>query len=147
VKENFGKLDILVHSTGGPKSGRFIELEWEDWVEATRLLSLSAVWVGRRAAELMIPQHWGKIIYIASVTIKEPWDNLALSNIMRLPIAGIIRTLARELKPYGITFKGVLPSIVLTNHVKQLTEDRVRRECKTPEQVLNEWTRDIPLKD
>jgi len=57
MKENFGKLDILVHSTGGPKSGRFMELEWEDRVEAIRLLSLSAVWVGRRAAELMIPQH------------------------------------------------------------------------------------------
>lgn len=146
VKNNFGKLDILVYSTGGPKPGRFMELEWEDWVEATRLLSLSAVWVGRRAAELMIPQHWGRIIYIASVTIREPWENLALSNIMRLPVAGVIRMLARELGSYGITVNGILPSIVFTDRVKQLAEDKARREGKTLEQVLDEWARDIPLK-
>ena len=94
----------------------------------------------------MIPQHWGRIIYIASVTIREPWKNLALSNIMRLPVAGIIRMLARELGSYGITVNGILPSIVFTDRVKQLAEDKARREGKTLKQVLDEWARDIPLK-
>ncbi len=146
VREKFGKLDILVYSTGGPKPGRFMEMKWDDWVEATRLLSLSAVWVARRAAELMIPNHWGRIIFISSVAIKEPWPDLALSNIMRLPIAGIVRMLAKELGPHGITVNGVMPSIILTDRVLEIAKNRAIKQGKTVEQVLSEMAEKIPLK-
>ncbi len=146
VKESFGKLDILVYSTGGPRPGKFMELSWDDWVEASRLLALSAVWVARRSAELMLPQRWGRMVFIASVTIKEPWEDLALSNIMRLPVAGIVRTLARELGPHGITVNAVLPSIVLTDRVRQIAYERARKRGVSVDEVLDEMAKSIPVK-
>ncbi len=146
IKEEHGRLDIVVYSTGGPKPGKFMEMEWEDWVEATRLLSLSATWVARRAAELMIPRRWGRIVFITSVAIKEPWPDLALSNIMRLPLAGIVRMLAKELGPYGITVNGVMPSIILTDRVLEIARRRAKQENKTVEKILEEMAEKIPLR-
>ena len=146
IKREYGRLDILVYSTGGPRPGKFMEMEWEDWVEATRLLSLSATWVARRAAELMIPNRWGRMVFIASVAIREPWPDLALSNVMRLPIAGIVRMLSKELGPYGITVNGVMPSIILTDRVLEIARRRARNQGKTVEEVLGEMAEKIPLK-
>ncbi len=146
IKDEYGRLDIMVYSTGGPKPGKFMEMEWDDWVEATRLLSLSATWVARRAAELMIPHRWGRMVFIASVAIREPWPDLALSNIMRLPIAGIVRMLAKELGPYGITVNGVMPSVILTSRVMEIAEKRAKTQGRRVEDVLREMSERIPLK-
>lgn len=145
IKEEYGGLDIVVYSTGGPRPGKFMEMEWKDWIEATRLLSLSAIWVARRAAELMISRHWGRIIFITSVAIREPWPDLALSNIMRLPLAGVVRMLAKELGPYGITVNGVMPSIILTNRVLEIAKRRAEYEKKTVKEIIDEMAEKIPL--
>ncbi len=146
IEKELGRLDILVYSTGGPKPGKFMEMEWDDWIQASKLLALSAIWVARRAAKLMIPRKWGRIIYITSVTIREPWPDLALSNIMRLPVAGIVRMLAKELGGYGITVNGVLPSIILTDRVLEIARRRAEKQGKTVEKVLEEMAEKIPLK-
>ncbi len=145
VKEVFGRLDILVYSTGGPKPGRFMELDDEDWEEAARLVGLSAVWVAKRAAQLMMPRGWGRMVFIGSVTLVKPYLNLATSSIMRMPLLGLVRTLALELAPHGITVNAVLPSLVLTDRVLQLARRKAEEEGISLEEALREMTREIPV--
>ncbi len=145
VRESFGKLHILVYSTGGPKPGGFFELSYEDWVEAGKLVGLSAVWVARRAAELMIPQRWGRMVFIGSITLLKPYLEVATSNVMRMPLVGLVRTLALELAPYGITVNAVLPSLVLTDRIKELAAKRAEMEGTSVEEALKSMTREIPL--
>ncbi len=143
--KRLGGADILVYSTGGPKPGRFFELEAGDWDEAYRLLAFSSVWAARLAAEQMMEKRWGRIIFIGSVTLLRPWRELALSNIMRMPIVGLTRTLALELAPYNITVNAVLPSLILTDRVRQLAERRAREEGISFEEALKKLAARIPL--
>ncbi|BAA79896.1 putative dehydrogenase [Aeropyrum pernix K1] len=142
---DLGGADILVYSTGGPRPGRFMELGVEDWDESYRLLARSAVWVGRRAAEQMVEKGWGRMVYIGSVTLLRPWQDLALSNIMRLPVIGVVRTLALELAPHGVTVNAVLPSLILTDRVRSLAEERARRSGITVEEALKSMASRIPM--
>ncbi len=141
IEENIGTLDVLVYSTGGPPPGNFLELSIDDFEYACKLLALSAVEVSRGASKFMIRKRWGRIIFIGSVSLLKPLNRLALSNIMRMPIVGLTRTLAVELAPYNITVNAVLPGTILTDRVKNLAKDIAEREGISLEEAINKIAR------
>lgn len=141
-----GGLDILVYVTGSPKPGPFMEQGYEDWLEASRLLVVSAAYLARRAAEVMLRQGTGgRIVLLASVAIREPVPSLATSNVCRIAVAGIVRTLARELGPRGIRVNGILPGYIRTKRLEQILLDSAKRRGIGPEQALAELEREIPM--
>jgi 3-oxoacyl-[acyl-carrier protein] reductase len=141
--EKFNSIDILVYVTGSPKAGKFMELKDEDWNYASNLLLLSAVRCAKRAAELM--KNGGRIIFSASAAIKEPIMDLALSNVIRISIAGLVKTLSKELASKGILVNAVLPGYIFTDRVKQIVKNRANKEKITEEEALKSITKDIPL--
>ncbi len=145
VEGNYGRLDILVYSTGGPKPGGFFDISDEDWEDTFKLLNLSAIRVARGASKLMMRGKWGRIIFIGSITIVRQIENLATSNILRLPIAGLVRALAVELAKYNITVNGIMPYDVLTERVKQLAEADAKRLGITLEEAIKRRASKTPL--
>ena len=145
INNRYGKLDILVYSTGGPKPGGFFDISDEDWEDSFKLLVMSALRVSREAAKLMMKGRWGRIIFIGSVTLIRPLENLATSNIMRMPIVGLVRTLALELARYNITVNAILPYDILTERVRQLAEADARRLGISLEEALKRRTSKVPL--
>jgi 3-oxoacyl-[acyl-carrier protein] reductase len=141
--EKLNGLDVLVFNAGSPKPGSFLELSDEDWDNAYRLLLLSAVIAVREASKLM--KEGGRIIISTSFTIKEPLDNLDLSNIVRISMAGLIRSAARQLGKKGICVNGVMPGWMMTERLRQVVRERARREGKTEEEIINNITSNIPL--
>ncbi len=139
-----GEPDVFFFSTGGPKPGYFMEMSMEDWEKAVRLLLYPAVYLTRAIVPAMERKGFGRIIYSTSVAIKEPIPNIALSNVVRISMAGLVRTLAKELGPRGITVNGIMPGIIRTDRVIQLAEDRAKREGKTIEEALAEYAKPIP---
>lgn len=137
-------LDVLVYVTGSPKPGNLIELGNEDWLNAFNLLLMSAVVAVREAGKRM--KEGGRIILSTSMTLKQPIDNLDLSNVVRVSLAGLIRVASRELGPKGITVNGIMPGWTLTDRVDQLVKDRARREGRSEQDVLNDIVKDVPLK-
>lgn len=142
---NFGGVDVLVYNTGPPKPGSFLELSEDDWDYAVRLLLLSAVWITKDSLPYMIKNRWGRLIYITSMTLKRPLPNLTLSNVVRLSLAGLVKTLAVQLAPYNILVNAVLQGYVETERVRSLAEDQARREGRSAEEVLRAMAREIPL--
>ena len=67
----------------------------EDWEQAYGLLILPAVYLTRELLPAMIERGWGRIVYLASLAVKELIPNLALSNVIRIGIAGLVRIPAR----------------------------------------------------
>ncbi|WP_430515209.1 SDR family oxidoreductase [Pyrococcus woesei] len=143
--ENIGDPDIFFYSTGGPKPGYFMEMTMEDWEEAVKLLLYPAVYLTRALVPGMEKKKFGRIIYSTSVAIKEPIPNIALSNVVRISLAGLVRTLAKELGPKGITVNGIMPGIIRTDRVIQLAQDKARREGKSLEEALQDYAKPIPL--
>ncbi|MEM3276622.1 MAG: SDR family oxidoreductase [Metallosphaera sp.] len=142
--EKMGGLDVTVYVTGSPKPGNVLELSDADWRAGFNLLLLSAVIVVRESAKLM--KSGGRIILSTSMTLKQPIDNLDLSNVIRLSLAGLIKSASRELGSRGILINGVMPGWTLTERVNQLAKDRAKREGKTEEQVISEIVREVPLR-
>jgi 3-oxoacyl-[acyl-carrier protein] reductase len=118
--QNYGHIDILVTNSGGPPAGKFEDLTQEDWDKSYELLLGSTVSLVRAVIPRMKKQEWGRIIAITSQAVKQPVANLILSNSVRASVVGLMKTLASELGPYGITVNNVMPGYTQTNRLKKL---------------------------
>ena len=115
-------VDILVTNTGGPPSGKFESFKQQDWDQAYNSLLISVVGLINGFLPGMKQQQWGRIISITSMAIKQPVNNLVLSNAVRVSVAGLIKSLANELAQYNITVNNVLPGYTETDRLKALIE-------------------------
>ena len=142
---NFGKIDVLVYNTGPPKPGAFLELSEEDWEYGVRLLLMSAIWLTRDVVPHMIQRGGGRLIYITSSTLKHPIPTLTLSNVIRISLAGLVKTLAHQLGRYNILVNGIMQGYIDTERVREVASARAQREGRSVEDVLREIVAEIPL--
>jgi 3-oxoacyl-[acyl-carrier protein] reductase len=142
---HFGKVDVLAYNTGPPKPGAFMELSEEDWEYGVRLLLMSAVWITRDVLPHMVERRQGRLIYITSSTLKQPIPTLTLSNVIRLSLAGLVKTLAYQLGPYNILVNGIMQGYVDTERVREVAAARAQREGRRVEDVIKEIEREVPL--
>lgn len=143
---HLGGLDTLVYVTGSPRPGIFMEQGFEDWDAAARLLVVSPAYLARRSAEAMLAHgHGGRMVFLTSVAIREPIPNIATSSVCRIAVAGLVRTLARELGPKGIRVNGILPGYIATDRLGEVLADTARRRGTTLETERGALEREIPL--
>lgn len=141
-----GGVDTLVYVTGSPAPGTFMEQDFDTWQAAAALLTVSPAYLAKKVAELMLAsQTKGRMVFSASSAIREPIPNIATSNVCRIAIAGLVRTLARELGPNGIRVNGVLPGLIATDRLAHVFGDAAKRRGVTPEQARDFAVREIPL--
>ena len=118
--EAFGGIDILVWNSGGPPPGPATAVTPESLEQAVELLFVPAV----RLVQLCLPHleasDGGRILVITSSAVKEPTENLALSNAVRPGVTGWAKSLARELGPRGITVNCVAPGRIATARLEEL---------------------------
>jgi 3-oxoacyl-[acyl-carrier protein] reductase len=143
--QEFGHIDILFINAGGPKPGVFLSLKPEDWETATNLTLMSAVRLCYAVIPHMLQQGEGSIITTQSYLVKQPLDNLILSNSLRLAVIGFIKSLANELGPKGIRVNSINPGWTWTERVEQLVADRASRNKTTPDQESAKIIAEIPL--
>jgi 3-oxoacyl-[acyl-carrier protein] reductase len=141
----FGRLDILVTNTGGPKPGGFDAVSDADWEQAYRLTLANVVQLVRAAAPHMKRNRWGRIVNITSLSAKQPVDGLVLSNAFRPAIAGLAKTLANELGRDGILVNNVCPGYTRTDRLEELAQVRARAAGSTPERILAEMAQALPV--
>jgi len=141
-----GGIDTLVYVTGSPAPGTFMEQNFDTWQAAAQLLTVSPAHLAQKVAEQMLAAKIrGRMVFSASFAIREPIPNIATSNVCRIAIAGLVRTLARELGPRGIRVNGVLPGYIATERVAHVFEDAARRRNTTSDQVKASLLQEIPL--
>jgi 3-oxoacyl-[acyl-carrier protein] reductase len=117
--EAFGGIDVLVNNSGGPPRGPAVEITPEQLEAAVELLLVSAV----RLTNLCLPHlrasGRGRVINIESSTVREPADNLALSNAVRPGVVGWAKSLAREVGGDGITVNTIAPGRIDTERLRE----------------------------
>ena len=143
--EEFGGLDHLVTSAGGPPSGPFMPTDDEDWYYAFDLLVMSVVRLVREAAPHLRDGDGGTIVTITSRSVKEAIDSLVLSNSVRMGVVGLEKTLSKELAP-EVRSNAVLPGPHETSRIEELVEQSVERgEYDSYEAGLAARAEGIPL--
>lgn len=138
VRENLGDPEILVTNAGGPAPGTYASTPIEEYQKALDLNLMSAVHLIHGVTPAMKAKGWGRIIAITSISVKQPIDNLLLSNMARTGLTGFLKTIATELAPHGITVNALLPGIHKTSRINQLAAHRAAQEGKIPEEIIKE---------
>ena len=146
VESKFGSIDILVNNCGGPKPGYFDDLNDEDWKNALEQVLLSAVRFTRLVLPNMKKKKWGRIINITSVSVKQPIDNLLLSNSLRSGVTAFAKTLSNQVGQFNITVNNVAPGLTLTGRLEELAELRAKDSGVSKEEMLKQMASEIPLK-
>ena len=121
--EAYDHIDILITNTGGPPSGKFENFKQEDWDKAYKSLLVSVIGLINGFLPGMKQQRWGRIIAITSQAVKQPVNNLILSNSVRASVAGLMKTLSNELGVHNITVNNVMPGYTETDRLKKLLEN------------------------
>jgi 3-oxoacyl-[acyl-carrier protein] reductase len=142
---HFGRIDVLVTNAGGPPAGPFESHDDEAWRAAVRLNLESVIALVRGALPGMKERRWGRIINITSIAVKQPVDNLILSNSIRAAVTGFARTLANEVAPFGVTVNNVLPGYTRTERVEELAAYIAQQSGSTPQQAQAVWEQQIPM--
>jgi 3-oxoacyl-[acyl-carrier protein] reductase len=144
--QRFGRIDILVTNAGGPPAGPFESFTLDQWEAATQLLLHSAVELARHVLPGMKEQRWGRILNITSIAVKQPVDNLVLSNSLRAAVTGFARTLANEVASYGITVNNIMPGYTRTERVEELSRMMAAKEDISPAEFVARWEKEIPMR-
>src|SRR5258707_9086432 len=144
--ERFDRIDILVTNSGGPPAGQFESFRQEDWEAATRLLLFSAVELARNVLPGMKERRWGRILNITSIAVKQPVENLILSNSLRAAVTGFARTLANEVAPFGITVNNIMPGYTRTERIEELSRMMAEKEGISPAEFVARWEKEVPMR-
>jgi 3-oxoacyl-[acyl-carrier protein] reductase len=143
--ERFGGVDVLVNNSGGPALGRFPDLTDDDWRRAFEVVTLNFVRFVREVIPYMRDKRWGRIIGIQSSSVKQPVENIDLSNGIRPGIAGLMKAIMPDLAKDGITINLVLPGMFLTSRIHASLAGRTAQVDKIVEEQLAPLAATIPL--
>lgn len=142
---SYGGLEIVVHNAGGPPAGETLAMSEEQWQKAFEQNLLSFTRMVGAAAPEMKKAGYGRVITIASSSIKQPIPNLALSNALRAGVWGIAKTLSRELAPQGILVNVVAPGRIDTERIAELDQANAQKSGKSVDDVRKASVAGIPL--
>jgi 3-oxoacyl-[acyl-carrier protein] reductase len=142
----FGKVDILVTNAGGPPSGSLDELDDNQWKKSIDLTLMSVVRLTKAVIPAMKEQNWGRIIHLASVTVKQPVPGMLLSNTIRPAVIGFSKSIAEEVAGYQITVNAVCPGHFSTNRLRELMENKAQQSNISVKQIENELIDQVPLR-
>ena len=141
----FGRVDVLVTNSGGPPAGPFESHSAEAWRAAVRGNLESVLNLTRLVLPGMKERRWGRIVNVTSIAVKQPVDNLILSNSVRAAVTGFARTLANEVAPFGVTVNNVMPGYTRTQRVEELAARNAELRGTSPAAEQGAWAAQIPM--
>jgi 3-oxoacyl-[acyl-carrier protein] reductase len=118
--EALGGLDVLIVNAGGPPPGTFQDVPLPAWDTAFQLTLMSAVRLVHSALPHLKKSDQARIVFIGSISVRQPLPFLALSNSLRAAVSGLAKTLSLELASDRITVNSVAPDAILTDRIRQI---------------------------
>ncbi len=142
----FGPVEVLVTNAGGPPPGPFESHSSEAWGKAVALNLDSVVNLVRAVLPGMKARHWGRILNVTSIAVKQPVDGLILSNAVRAAVTGFARTLANEVAPFHITVNNLMPGFTRTERLDALAAHNAQARGTTVAEAFGTWEQQIPMR-
>lgn len=139
-----GGIDILVNNVGGPPPSSAVATSQEDWQNGFNQIFLSSVLLTQAIIPGMKARRFGRIITITSLSVFEPIDHLVVSTAMRTAVTAYMKTLSKEVAPFGITANTVLPGVIQTDRIMNLRKAKATRDGTTLEAEIDKTIKAIP---
>ncbi len=138
VRGKLGDPEIVVCNAGGPPTTTFATTELDQFIPAVELSMMSSIRLTYGTVEAMKSKGWGRIVFITSISVKQPIPFLMLSNTARAGLTGFMKTAAREIAPTGVTLNAVLPGGHLTDRVQDALKYLSEHEGMSYEEALED---------
>ncbi|TAF67256.1 MAG: SDR family oxidoreductase [Cytophagales bacterium] len=137
-------IHILVNNTGGPPAGKAIEASLDAFREAFEAHLIVNQILTQQLVEGMKKEKFGRIINVISTSVKQPLDNLGVSNTIRAAVASWAKTLSKELATFGITVNNVLPGATATQRLDTLITNKSKKQQVPYEVIEAEMKAEVP---
>jgi 3-oxoacyl-[acyl-carrier protein] reductase len=141
-----GTPDIVVNNSGGPPGGALSEASSQSFITAMNRLLLSSHEIVKLCLPGMKAQGFGRIINVISTSVRQPLDNLGVSNTIRSATSAWAKTLSREVAEYGVTVNNVLPGATATSRLSSIITNTANRTGRSEDEVRAEMQKEIPMK-
>ncbi|MDP2685130.1 MAG: SDR family oxidoreductase [bacterium] len=143
--EKYGRIDILITNSGGPKPGAFFSLNEEDWRNAFDSVLYYVIELYRLVIPIMKENSWGRIINNTSLTVKEPAETMVLSNVFRTAVVSLAKTMSKELIKSNITINNICPGAFKTDRAIELMQAKAILTGTTIEEIEKNAVANLPM--
>jgi 3-oxoacyl-[acyl-carrier protein] reductase len=138
-------LSGLFVNAGGPPAMGFLESKINDWDQAYK----SVVRWKLKLVKALLPgfeeRRYGRILFLESASIRQPVNDLVLSNAMRMAIAGAAKTLSLEVADKGINVNILAPGFHKTSAVDRIIAKKMEAKGISAEEAEEQITSNIPV--
>ncbi len=139
-------IHIVVNNSGGPPSGPITEATPEEFLAAFNQHLIANHIIALTCLNGMKAAGFGRIINIISTSVKQPLDNLGVSNTVRAAVASWSKTLSNEVAQFGITVNNVLPGATETERLEEIAKVSAAKQHKTIEEIYEQMANASPAK-
>lgn len=143
--EAFGGLDILITNAGGPTPGAIDSLDEAAWQKGIDLCLMAHVRLIKSALPYLRKSDSASILTVTSLSVKQPIQNLLISNSVRSATVGLTKSLALELGKEGIRVNSILPGWTETERVTELMNARAKANSSTVEEEAQRQAAESPF--
>lgn len=135
---------VLINA-GGPPAMSFLESEMHHWDQAWLQLVRWKLVFTKKLLPLMQQQNYGRVVFIESVSVKQPVQNLVLSNALRMAVVGFVKTLALEVAAENINLNILAPGYHNTAAMKRLFAKKSATDHITVDAAKAKFEQSIPV--
>lgn len=137
---------ILVNNTGGPPGGPAHQADPSEFMSAFQQHLICNQILVQSLLPRMKAAGEGRIVNVISTSVKQPLDNLGVSNTIRGAVANWAKTLANELGPFNITVNNVLPGATSTERLSSIISNKASKSGKETDEVAQAMQQAVPLR-
>ena len=138
-------INILVNNTGGPKGGKAIDAELNEFTSAFSQHLICNQILVQSCLKGMKETGYGRIINVISTSVKAPLRDLGVSNTVRGAVANWAKTLSVELGEFGITVNNVLPGATSTTRLSEIISAKSKKTGKSEDEIASGMASAVPL--
>ncbi len=138
-RDRQGAIDILVHNAGHSMRVPFLEHGFDDW-QRTLDVHLSAGFrLSQEVARHMVERSRGRIIFISSIIASIGREHVPAYGAAKGGMNALVRVMATELGPHGITVNAIAPGYVVTDLTKPLHDNPAFFESVRDKTPAGRW--------
>jgi 3-oxoacyl-[acyl-carrier protein] reductase len=142
-----GKLSGVLINAGGPPAGGYFEINIDQWDEAWKKVVRWKIAFTQKLIPIFKEQKYGRVVYIESVSVKQPLSNLILSNALRPAMVGFAKSLSQEVAGMGITINILAPAAHATAAMERLFAKKSELDNITYDEAKKAYENEIPVGD
>lgn len=135
-----GERDLagVIINAGGPPAISAMETKISDWDSAYHSVMRWKILFSKKLIPKFISQNYGRMVFIESISVKQPVKNLVLSTSFRMAVVGYVKTLSQEIGQYGITLNVLAPGYHNTNALKRVITKKGEEDGQGFQQAKND---------